>query len=153
VVLYQNQFYYFFALWPDENDGDDHDSKNANNDNNNTSSKKCTVAVSEADIYDILLAIRTHATTSSKNDTSNNNESHGIGVFTTLPRSQWAVIRQEICDCNETINTLTLRMIDSALFILVLDDYIPANVHAAAANMLHGMNVRADDNEKDMGGT
>lgn len=31
-------------------------------------------------------------------------------------------------------------MIDSALFVLVLDDYIPADIHAAAANALHGTN-------------
>ena len=135
VVLYQNQFYYFFALWPDD---DDNLGDNKNSDD--TSSKKCKVAVNEADIYDILLAIQTHATSSNESDKSN-----GIGVFTSLLRSQWAVIRQEICDCNETINTLTLRMIDSALFILVLDEYVPTDIHAAAGNMLHGMNLHSDD--------
>ena len=129
VVLYQNQFYYFFALWPDDDAG-------------HTSPKQGTVAVNEADIYDILLAIQTHATCSTD---SNENSSNGIGVFTSLPRSQWAVIRQEICDCNEAINIPTLRMIDSALFILVLDDYIPTTIHTAAANMLHGMNLQSDD--------
>ena len=131
VVLYQNQFYYFFALWPDDDD-----------DAGDTSPKQGTVAVNEADIYDILLAIQTHATCSTD---SNENSSNGIGVFTSLPRSQWAVIRQEICDCNEAINIPTLRMIDSALFILVLDDYIPTTIHTAAANMLHGMNLQSDD--------
>ena len=133
VVLYQNQFYYFFALWPDDDDDDDA---------GDTSPKQGTVAVNEADIYDILLAIQTHATCSTD---SNENSSNGIGVFTSLPRSQWAVIRQEICDCNEAINIPTLRMIDSALFILVLDDYIPTTIHTAAANMLHGMNLQSDD--------
>lgn len=37
-------------------------------------------------------------------------------------------------------NKTALRVIDSALFILVLDDFLPPDVHAAAANMLHGTN-------------
>jgi carnitine O-acetyltransferase len=65
-----------------------------------------------------------------------------LGVFTSLPRSQWAVARQELC-ANET-NELALRMIDSALFVLVLDDYIAPDIHTAAANMLHGANVMED---------
>ena len=62
-----------------------------------------------------------------------------LGVFTSLPRSKWAVARQELCQ-NES-NELALRMIDSALFVLVLDDYIAPDIHTAAANMLHGANV------------
>lgn len=136
VVLCQNQFYYFFALWPDQESDDD-------------GSRRCTVAVNESDIYDILLAIQTHATSSAShhNDSS---DASGIGVFTSLPRSQWAVIRQEMCDCNEAVNIPTLRMIDSALFIYVLDDYVPTNVHMAASNMLHGMNLRSDHGGDDM---
>ena len=95
VVLCKNQFYYFFALWPDNDD-----------DNNNidtsavVSSNKCTVAVNESDIYDILFAIQAHASEDSFDDSGG---SKGIGVFTSLPRSRWAVLRQEICDCNEAI--------------------------------------------------
>ena len=130
VVLCQNQFYYFFALWPDQESDDD-------------GSRRCTVAVNESDIYDILLAIQTHATSSASHHIDSSDAS-GIGVFTSLPRSQWAVIRHEICDYNEAVNIPTLRMIDSALFILVLDDYVPTNIHMAAANMLHGTNLRSD---------
>ena len=65
VVLCKNQFYYFSALWPDSGH----------------------VAVDEADILDILDAIQRHA---DKADLADRSKA-AIGVFTSLPRSKWAV--------------------------------------------------------------
>jgi carnitine O-acetyltransferase len=48
------------------------------------------------------------------------------------------VARQDLC--KSEANAAALRVIDSSLFVLVLDDYIPSDIHAAAANMLHGVN-------------
>jgi carnitine O-acetyltransferase len=113
AVLCKNQFYYFFALWPDNG----------------------AVAVDESDILDILQAIQKDADRIDLRERSQT----ALGVFTSLPRSQWAVARQELCATES--NALALRMIDSALFVLVLDDYIAPDIHTAAANMLHGANV------------
>jgi carnitine O-acetyltransferase len=41
-------------------------------------------------------------------------------------------------------NATALRVIDSSLFVLVLDDYAPEDVHGAAANMLHGASHLTD---------
>ena len=42
------------------------------------------------------------------------------------------------------MNKTAIRVIDSALFVLVLDDFTPPDIHAAAANMLHGVNELKD---------
>ena len=39
------------------------------------------------------------------------------------------------------MNRFNLQVIDSALFVLVLDQYSPKDIHHAAANMLHGTNT------------
>jgi carnitine O-acetyltransferase len=116
AVLCKNQFYYFFALWPDTG----------------------AVAVDESDILDILGAIQKHANQTDVLEQSR----RALGVFTSLPRSKWAVARQELCATES--NQVALKMVDSALFVLVLDDYIPPNIHHAAANMLHGVSVMND---------
>jgi carnitine O-acetyltransferase len=114
VVLCKNQFYYFTGLWPDTGD----------------------VAVDEADILDILKAIHAHTSETDISERTRN----ALGVFTSLPRSQWAVAREDLCNHDEA-NRSALHVIDSALFVLVLDAFVPENIHRAAANMLHGTNV------------
>ena len=120
AVLCKSQMYYFQALWPD---GD--------------------VAVDEGDLIDILMAIHSHASDMDPVQASRT----ALGVLTSLPRREWAIAREEIIAVN-TKNEESLRIVDSALFVLVLDDYVPQNVHDAAANMLHG-SYELKTNEKD----
>ena len=53
-----------------------------------------------------------------------------------LARCQWATIRSELSAVANNDQCLTI--IDSGLFVLVLDDVVPKTVHEAASNMLHG---------------
>ena len=120
AVLCRNQMFYFQVLWPDG-----------------------TVAVDETDITDILQAIQKNAREASLFQTSK----HALGVLTSLPRNEWAVAREEIASFSSQ-NADALRIIDSALFVLVLDEYIPASTNEAAANMLHGTYKMNDDDQQ-----
>ena len=60
-----------------------------------------------------------------------------LQVLTTLPRKSWAMARENLA-ASSTHNAACLEIIDSALFVLVLDDVTPKDVHEAASNMLHG---------------
>jgi carnitine O-acetyltransferase len=71
-------------------------------------------------------------------------------VLTSLPRSEWADARQELLESSRK-NAAALHIIDSALFVLVLDDFIPEDVHSAAANMLHGTNQLDDHTNLQIG--
>lgn len=121
AVMCSNQLFYFQALWPDTGE----------------------VAVDEQDIAKILEAIKDHAENpGSKNAESDNqhkylNSVSAVGVLTSLERNEWARIREEMIN-NSTRNADSFRAIDSALFVLVLDDFIPKTKDEAAANMLHG---------------
>ena len=86
----------------------------------------------ETDIFDILTAVHNH---SQKMDKITSSE-EAIGVFTALPRREWAAARKEMS--KSEVNANALEVIDSALFVLVLDDYSPPDFSASAANMLHG---------------
>ena len=133
VVLIKQHIYYFQALWPEDS----------------------SVAVNEHDIKDILEAIKKHANSQPMEGTqvefvhklgngvhvevdSKSSSQQAIGVLTSLPRAEWAAARQMIVDgCNDH-NREALHVIESALFVLVLDDHIPKNPNDMAANMLHG---------------
>eukprot|EP00970_Alexandrium_tamarense_P012877 scaffold3126_cov201-Alexandrium_tamarense.AAC.9 len=111
--------YFFQALWPDG-----------------------TVAVNEEDILQILLAIRADASKVAPEVSSRN----ALGVLTTLPRREWASARDHIIS-SSIHNSTALDIVDGALFILVIDDMTPKDIHEAAANMLHGTyNLRSEDN-------
>ena len=58
-------------------------------------------------------------------------------VLTTLPRREWATTRNHIISSSEN-NRTALEVVDGALFVLVLDNFEPKDIHEAAANMLHG---------------
>ena len=145
VVLIKNHVYYFQALWP-------HGS----------------VAVDQHDIKDILEAIEKHVeylnttTTASSASTNGNGRSkdplestkvvvnscdEALGVLTSLPRTEWAVARKMIMEGDDEGNKQALHVIDSALFVLVLDDHVPKDINAAAANMLHGSHELVLDEE------
>jgi carnitine O-acetyltransferase len=128
AVLCKNQFYFFPALWPDSGN----------------------VAVDQTDIHDILKAIVDHAESNHSSSSSttttttgvNKNETAPLGVLTALPRGEWAAARQELLQSSSSpVNKQSLHVIDSALFVLVLDDYCPADIHETSANMLHGTNI------------
>ena len=110
AVMCRSQIYYFQVLWPD---GD--------------------VAVDEKDLVDILTAIRAHAEELDPVTTTEN----AIGVLTSLGRNEWAMAREEMVSFDRK-NEDSLQIVDSALFMLILDEYIPESKHDAASNMLHG---------------
>jgi len=123
AVLYRHQFYYFRALWPRNTEGE------------------VNVAVSEADIAEILQSI---VNDGKKKDWAESVKA-AIGVLTTLPRNEWAKARYQLVNSSDA-NKSALEVIDSALFVLVLDDFYPDSVHDAAANMLHGTHVMKERN-------
>eukprot|EP00934_Nitzschia_sp_Nitz4_P004622 Nitzschia sp. Nitz4//scaffold138_size62050//4768//10338//NITZ4_006382-RA/size62050-augustus-gene-0.27-mRNA-1//-1//CDS//3329535749//4612//frame0 len=114
AVMCQGDMYYFQALWPD---GD--------------------VAVDEGDLVDILTAIHKHAMDDVKNGNPVVRAQNSIGVLTSLPRNDWAQARAGLCE-HSAANAEALQIVDSALFVLVLDEFEPKNRNAVAANMLHG---------------
>jgi carnitine O-acetyltransferase len=125
AVMCCNQLFYFQALWPQDGD----------------------VAVDEGDIGDILQAISIHAhklhnhnnsPSTEDNKTTSDKSLSALGVLTSLGRKQWATAREEMIAYSPTKNTEGFKIVNSALFVLVLDDYIPKNKHEVAANMLHG---------------
>lgn len=62
-----------------------------------------------------------------------------LGVLTSLPRSEWAGVREHLR--RDQTNAAALHLVDSALFVLVLDDFVPTDEHKLAGNMLHGTNI------------
>ena len=110
IILKNNQIFYFQILWPDG-----------------------SVAVNEDDIRMILTAIAKDSIAIDAVESSK----HAVGVLTTLPRKTWATARAELLESSDR-NKKSMQIIDSALFVLVLDDYEPKNIHDAASNMLHG---------------
>jgi carnitine O-acetyltransferase len=109
VVMCRNQLFYFQALWPDG-----------------------IVAVDEEDIVEILMAVDKN----SKQADPEVSTRACPGVLTSLGRREWAKIREELSAIGSNAEYLTI--IDSGLFVLVLDDMVPNSVHQAASNMLHG---------------
>ena len=119
VVLQNNQLYFFLFFWPDG-----------------------TVAVTEEDILEILTAIKADASKIAPEVSSRN----ALGVLTTLPRREWAVARDAVISYSKD-NDTALEIVDGALFVLVIDDVTPKDIHEAAANMLHGTyNLKSEDN-------
>lgn len=96
------------------------------------------MAVDEADILDILNAIQKHADQLDPIEASR----EGLGVLTALPRSEWAQAREALYQTEA--NKTALHVIDSALFVLVLDDYEAPSMDQAAASMLHGSRSTAE---------
>mmetsp|Transcript_38663 Transcript_38663/g.93477 ORF Transcript_38663/g.93477 Transcript_38663/m.93477 type:complete len:811 (-) Transcript_38663:205-2637(-) len=124
AVLCCSQIYIFEALWEDGH-----------------------LAVDEGDIVDILGAIHNDAKEADPYQASKS----AIGLLTSLGRNPWADARDRIRKTS-TRNEEALELVDSALFVLVLDDYIPKNKHDAASNMLHGsyeLRERALDDDSD----
>ncbi len=138
AVLYRNQFYYFHALWPREEN-----TATATDGDGDKGTVK--VAVSEADIAHILQSIVEDGNSTPLSESSKT----ALGVLTTLPRKAWAKAREQLIRTSVE-NKSALEVLDSALFVLVLDDYAPTNIHDAAANMLHGTHIMKEVDDETM---
>ena len=63
-----------------------------------------------------------------------------VGVFTTCKRSEWALRRTQLAEISRN-NATALETIDTAMFVMCLDNTSPSSVEALAANALHGSYV------------
>lgn len=111
VVLCRSQFYWFDVL-------------DANSD----------IIVSEAFLAENFKAIIDDASSISASDAAK----QAVGVLTSESRSVWAGLRQVINDEKKPNNRECLEIIDSALFIVCLDDSEPVGKAAVSENMLCG---------------
>ena len=60
---------------------------------------------------------------------------HPIGYLTSLDRDQWAELREELHSDAESAKSLSV--IDSAMFVVCLDDSKPTSIPDFTATMLH----------------
>jgi|GEM_PF-356318 len=71
-----------------------------------------------------------------------------VGVLTSETRSNWAASRKHLSHLSEN-NATSLEMIDSAIFVLCLDnDFSPANLNEASQNALRGISTLDKDNNE-----
>ena len=110
VVLRQGQFYYFDALWPTGE-----------------------VAVTQMDLARNFHAIINDA---AERDPVRS-AMQAVGVLTAANRGTWAKTRMSMVKHHKK-NQDVFKIIDSALFIVCLDDCSPESIDDRAANMLHG---------------
>ena len=92
-----------------------------------------SLAVNQCDIEAILKAIEKSSNSKNPKDAAES----ALGILTTLKRTKWSMLRKQIISSSPE-NKSSLDVIDQALFVLALDDFIPNDIHDAAANMLHG---------------
>ena len=109
VVLSRGQFYTFNVL-----------------------SKDGGLAVSEREIGNNLRAIMED----SAQTLAQNLSAGALGALTTETRKAWARARAQLQASR--VNRDYLDMVDSALFIVCLDDFSPSDATSSAENMLHG---------------
>ncbi|AFY53303.1 Choline/Carnitine o-acyltransferase [Rivularia sp. PCC 7116] len=60
-----------------------------------------------------------------------------LGALTAMNRAAWAVVRQGMTALDPG-NARSFDLLDSALFVVCLDDTAPANLEAAGGSVLHG---------------
>lgn len=60
---------------------------------------------------------------------------HPVGYLTSLERDQWAELREELSSLSDSAQSLSI--IDSAMFVLCLDDHEPTTIPNFTATMLH----------------
>ncbi|XP_045164970.2 carnitine O-palmitoyltransferase 2, mitochondrial-like isoform X2 [Mercenaria mercenaria] len=73
---------------------------------------------------------------------------YALGVLTTMERDKWSTVRTQLCnagDMNESaffssgvMNEGYMKLVDSALFVLALDDTTPEDPNEITRNFLHG---------------
>ena len=110
VVIRQGQFYYFDALWPTGE-----------------------VAISQIDLARNFQAIIQDAAECDPVSSA----MRAVGVLTAASRDQWAKTRTSMMAFSKK-NEEVFKIIDTALFVVCLDDCSPESIDDRAANMLHG---------------
>lgn len=110
VVMCRSQFYWFDVL---------------NQDN--------SVAITERQLVQNLKAIKKDATTEPVMEAAK----RAIGVLSTEKRHIWAGLRQ-VLQAGEAINAECLKIVETALFVVCLDDINPQTKGEVANNMLCG---------------
>ena len=110
VVIRQGQFYYFDALWPTGE-----------------------VAISQIDLARNFQAIIQDAAECDPVSSA----MRAVGVLTAASRDQWAKTRTSMMAFSKK-NQEVFKIIDTALFVVCLDDCSPESIDDRAANMLHG---------------
>lgn len=113
VVMSKGLLYYFDVLW---DDGE--------------------VCLSEAHLCDNFGRILRDAAAHNEKLSADDMLLSSIGVLTTEARPRWAAAREQLA--RTPANASTLRTVDSALFVLCLDDDKPDTGDDIARTMLHG---------------
>ncbi|WP_414619747.1 choline/carnitine O-acyltransferase [Calothrix sp. CCY 0018] len=72
-----------------------------------------------------------------ENTSSTSCEEPALGALTAMQRASWAVVREGTVALDPE-NAHSLDLLDSALFVVCLDDTAPANIEAASGTVLHG---------------
>ncbi len=73
---------------------------------------------------------------------------HPIGYLTTMERDQWAELREELRSHAESAKNLSI--LDSAMFVLCLDDHEPTTIPDFTFTMLHNHGAnRSGEEERD----
>lgn len=121
VVMSHGLFYFFDVLWP-----------------------ACEeLCISEAQLCDNLRRIRDDAAAVMAGASAADARATRIGVLTTDSRAEWAAARADLAKAAD--NAELLRVVDSALFVLCLDDDSPTEPNEIARAMLHGSYRLTDD--------
>ena len=60
---------------------------------------------------------------------------HPLGYLTSLERDRWAELREELC--SDAVSADSLSVVDSAMFVLCLDDHKPTTIPDFTFTMLH----------------
>ena len=71
---------------------------------------------------------------------------HPIGYLTTMERDQWAELREELTSNAESAKNLSI--LDSAMFVLCLDDHEPTTIPDFTFTMLHNHGANRWEREK-----
>ena len=94
------------------------------------------ISVSEKSLRQVLSAILDDASSEDRLCSAQS----AVGVFTTCKRSEWALRRTQLAEISRN-NATALETIDTAMFVMCLDNTSPSSVEALAANALHGSYV------------
>ncbi len=70
-------------------------------------------------------------------ESSNNADSKGIGILTSLPRNDWADIRETLFKIDDK-NKENIKKIENSIFVVCLDEENPTTMEEISSMMLHG---------------
>ena len=93
----------------------------------------CVVSYAQDHIARNLRAIREHSLSASRRTNAKN----AVGILTSDRRDTWHKVRTRLAAQGDA-NKESLHVIDSALFVVCLDDFAPDTLSASSANCLTG---------------